>query len=335
MVIIYILLTIISLGLLVQGAEWLIKGAVGIANIYKISKLAIASTLIAFGTGLPTIALNLALIFLSTNGVDAAVGNALGTNYVNIGLALGIPAYLVTIAAKYDVFEKEIPIYLAITSVFTAFALDSQIQFLEGLILVCSYFITLIVMYKYALKEKGSDKQSENNGEELDVNSSTVTDTQTKDLDFKASIMWVFVGLVTLLTFSILLAQLTPLLSSALHISEYILGITVLGIGTSLPTIVTSIRAAKKGYIDIVLGNVFGGTIANIALGIGLPALFRTLNFNAESVSDTYYFSILNIIVIFSVLIEMKLLGKSGTLNKISGVIIVGIYLIYFFSKLI
>jgi cation:H+ antiporter len=330
-IILYTTITIVSLFFLIQGAEWLMKGAVAIAENMNVSKLAIASTLIAFGTGLPTIAVNVALVLLNSNGADAAVGNALGTNYVNIGLALGIPAFLLTINTKYKVFEKEIPIYLGITSLYTAFALDGGISRIEGIVLLVCYLITLYIIYQYSLREKLKVEDHD----ELDINTSSVTEIKTEGLSMIYAFVYLALGLILLIVFSIVLANMTPLLSHAYGVSQYVLGLTVIGIGTSLPTIVTSIRAGYKGYADIVLGNVFGGLIANIGLGIGFVAIIHDLPFSTEAVSDTYYFSLLNMVVLFGVLIEMKLLGNSKTLSKISGLVMIVLYLIYIASKLI
>ncbi len=106
-IIIDTILIIFALGFLIIGSELVMKGAVILAKRMKISDLAIASTLIAFGTGLPTIAVNIALVLLNTNGADTAVGNALGTNFVNIGLGLGIPAFLLTIITKNTRYLKK------------------------------------------------------------------------------------------------------------------------------------------------------------------------------------------------------------------------------------
>ncbi len=98
--------------------------------------------------------------------------------------------------------------------------------------------------------------------------------------------------------------------------------------------IVTSIRSAMKGYVDIIIGNVFGSTIANIALGIGLPAIIIPLVLKKESIADINYFNILNIIVLFALLIEMRLLGKNKSFNWVSGLVIVLLYLGYLFIKI-
>lgn len=318
--------------MLILGAGWLLQGAVSITEKFKISKLVIASTLIAFGTGLPTIAVNIALVLVNDTGINTAIGNALGTNFVNIGLALGIPAIMTVVKTKYEVFEKEIPLYLAFTGLFTAFFLDMSLSRLEGVLLVLFYIITLYIVYQYSLREK----LNQNEDTQLDLDTSTMQTTPTENISLSKSLILVSGGLLCLIVFSILLAFTAPLLSHDLNISEYVIGLTIIGIGTSLPTIVTSIRAAKKGYIDIILGNVFGGTIANIALGLGIPALLKDLPLTAEAVSDTYFFNILNIFVIFGILIESRILKKENkTLGRISGIIIVSLYIIYLVSKLV
>ncbi len=330
-VLIDVTIIFIALSLLIFGAEIVMRGAVIIAKSLKISDLVIASTLIALGTGLPTIAVNIAFVLTGGNNADAAVGNALGTNFVNIGLGLGIPAFILTIVTKYQVFEKEIPIYLGIAGLLSSFAFDGVISRIEGIIILLAYVLTLIIIYQYALRER----VEKHDIEEVDVDSSTITNTEINGKSIMYAIFNIILGIILLVSLSILLAVLTPRFSHNFGISEYILGLTVIGIGTSLPMIITSAKSAMKGYVDIVLGNVFGGTIANIALGIGLPSIFVPLTFNTEALNDLYYFDLLNMLVVFGILIEMKLLGKDKTLNRVSGILIILFYFIYLISKLI
>ncbi len=326
-----IIIIVVALGLLIYGAEIVMKGAVIIAKSLKISDLVIASTLIALGTGLPTIAVNIAFVLTGGNNADAAIGNALGTNFVNIGLGLGIPAFILTIVTKYQVFEKEIPIYLAVVGLLSSFAFDGIISRIEGVVILLAYIVTLIIIYQYAAREKLQKQDIE----EIDVDSSTITNTEVTGKSIIYAVLNIVIGIILLIGISIVLAVLTPRFSTNLGISEYILGLTVIGIGTSLPMIVTSTKSAIKGYVDIVLGNVFGGTIANIALGIGLPSIFVPLTFNTEALNDLYYFDLLNILVVFGILIEMKLLGKDKTLNRVSGIIIILFYIIYLVTKIL
>lgn len=332
MIFLYLFLTILSIYSLIKGAELLMQGAVSIAEKFHISQLVIASTLIAFGTGLPTIAVNIAMILISDNGSNIAVGNAIGTNFVNIGLGLGIPAFLTLIRTKYDVFEKEIPIYLALVGLLTSFVLDGSINRLEGLILLFAYLITLFIVYQYAQRSLFTKTLTK----EFELDTSTLETTPTENISTRKSVFLIFIGLIILILFSIILSYIAPELAYHLNISSYIIGLTVIGIGTSLPTIITSIRAAKKGYIDIILGNVFGGTIANIALGLGLPSIIKDLSLSNDVLTDIYDFNILNMFMILGILIEMKLLKKENrTLNKVSGIVIITVYLVYLLNKFV
>lgn len=307
------------------------KGAVALARKLGAKELAIASTIIAFGTGLPTIAVNLFLILGNSNLDDVAIGNVLGTNFVNIGLGLGIPAFLLTIVTKYEVFEKEIPIYLVICSLLTCFMLDSKITGVEGFILLSAYIFALFIIYQYSARERIGDADKE----QIDIDTSTISTVTTEGLTVLKSLLYIICGFLLLTLSSICINKMTGRLVLDFNISEYVLGLTVIGIGTSIPMIYTSIRSAMKGYTDIIVGNVFGSTIANIALGAGLPAIITTITLNKEALNDIYYFGILNMIVIFGLLIEMKLLGKNKTLNWVSGLVIIVFYVVYLGSKFI
>lgn len=329
--VLHLLITFISLFSLIKGSEWLLKGSVVLANRLNISKLAIASTLIALGTGLPTIAVIIALMLSGDDSSQAVTGIAMGTNFVNLGIGLGIPAILVTITAKYEVFEKEILIFFAVLSIFIAFSFDYQITRLEGVFLLLLYFLILFIIYQYSNREKiNSDNYTE-----LDVDTSTIGSVVTDKVNIFDALMYIVLGLTVLVIASLTLAWLTPILSQDFNINMYVVGLTVIGVGTSIPTVVTSIRSAKKGYIDIVLGNVFGGTIANITLGFGITSLIGTLKFDSEAMADVYFLSVFSVVVLLLILIEMKLLGKNHTLSRVSGVIIVLAYVLYLISKFV
>lgn len=324
-----ILLVAICLLFLILGAEWLMTGAVAIAEKFRVSKLVIATTLVALGTGLPTIAVNVAFVLLDNNGSEAVLGNALGTNFVNIGLGLGIPALLISLQIKYQVFEKEIPILLGICALLTSFFVDGQISRFEGTVLFLLYLISLFIVYQYAYRERLEEKDTE----QVDLDTSTMSYTPTKNIPYTKIYTKLIVGILGLILASLILAYSAPMISKDFNISEYVLGLTVIGIGTSIPMIITSIKSAFKGYVDIIIGNVFGSTIANITLGIGFVAMIKPLSTSQESIDDMYYFNILNIVVILSLLIEMKLFGGNKILSKLSGAVIVFSYLCYLATK--
>lgn len=320
-------ITILSLFFLIKGADWLLDGAIDIAEKYHISPIVIGSTIVAVGTVLPTVAVNIALILSNNPNIDIAVGNMVGTTYVNLGLALGIPAFMTTIITKYYVFEKEIPLYLAVCGLLTSFAIDRVVTRFEGLSIFLVYIVILLIIYQYSLREK-----REENGK---IKKEEVTVEQPKTKFSRMPVVKIAVGLTVLISAAFALTIYAPLMASALGISTYIVGLTIVGVGTSLPTIVAGIKAAQKNHIDIILGNVFGGNIVNIGLGMGFPAIFRSFTLGQEAVNDIYFTNIYNIIILLAIMVEMKLLGKNNSLSRVSGIIIVSIYVAYIASKII
>jgi len=330
-IIINLIAILISLFLLIKASDWVLDGAILIAKKLKLSPLIIGSTIVAIGTVLPSIAINLVILFTNKENIDIAVGNMLGTTYVNLGLALGIPAFLTDIVTKYNVFEKEIPLYLGIFSLLAVFVIGNIIIPIEGFILFLAYLMILIIIYQYAKREKKNLIDSQHEQEML----SEVEDKDLNSGNTKKIFILLIFGIVILIVSAFILTYFAPLFADNLGISQYIIGLTLVGVGTSLPTIVAGIKAAKKGYIDIILGNVFGGNIVNIGIGIGLPAMFGSLIFSSESIEDMNFISIYNMIILFCVLIEMRLLGGNKTISRLSGIIIVTIYLLYIVYKIL
>jgi cation:H+ antiporter len=306
----------------------MLTGSIKIAKKFGLSPLVIGSTIVGFGTALPTIAVNLVIVFSKNPQYDIAIGNMIGTNYVNLGLALGIPAVITTIVTKYNVFEKEIPLYLALIALLTSFAANMSISRIEGLIVFIAYIAITIVIYQYANREK-AEKSSHNefnikNGEKNIGNISI-----TKNISF------IILGLVVLTISALLLNYSAPKFASSIGISDYIVGLTLVGVGTSIPTIVASIQSARQGYLDIVLGNVFGGNIVNTGLGIGFIALFKVLPISNEAISDINFTNIYNMVILIEILIEMKLLGKNKALSQMGGLVIVITYISYIIFKIV
>ncbi len=324
-------LTVISLIVLVSASTVMLNSSIEISKRLNISPLITGSTIVAIGTGLPTIAVSVIILLTNPESVDVAIGNVVGTNAVNLGLALGIPAFLTTIVTKYSVYEKELPLYLAMIGLVTTFAVDEKLSRGEGTMIFLAYVVIAYVIYQYAKRER---KQPEAFQDVTHM--SFDPDTLSKNQPPMWRFVLVFlVGFVILIAASFLLSMQSSQLSNILHISPYIVGLTIVGIGTSLPTIVSCIQAARSGFLDIVLGNVFGGNIVNLGLGLGIPAMISAIPLSPEAISDITFSNQYNLIIILLILIEMKLLGSNKTLSQISGIIIVGTYLLYLLSKII
>lgn len=306
--------TIVCLIVLFFSGKSLVKLSIDIAQKLGVSNVFIGTTLIALTTGIPTLLVSL-LAFL-TKQTDIALGNLIGTNYVNIGLALGIPAFLTTILVKKEVFEKEIPLYFSLMALFTSFILDGNLSKLEGSLLLIFLLAAWGIIIQY-----GISSHKEITMQEIKILEKTKVSPK--------EILSVFIIFLVILFASLGISYLAPLLSIYTGINSYILGLTLIGIGTSVPTIAAGIVAARQGNTDIIVGNVFGGNILNITLGIGLLAIIKPIQISSLAINDLLFVNIYGAIIVILILAEMRFLGKNKTLSRISGLVMIITYLGY------
>lgn len=306
--------TIVCLIVLFFSGKFLVKLSIDIAQKLGVSNVFIGTTLIALTTGIPTLLVS--LIAFLTKQTDVALGNLIGTNYVNIGLALGIPAFLTTILVKKEVFEKEIPLYFSLMALFTSFILDGNLSKFEGILLLIFLLAAWSIIIQY-----GISSHKEMTIQEIEILERTKVAPK--------KILSVFVIFSVILAASLGISYLAPLLSIYTGINSYILGLTLIGVGTSIPTITAGIVAAKQGNTDIIVGNVFGGNILNITLGIGLLAIIKPIQISSLAINDLLFVNIYGAIIVILILAEMRFLGKNKTLSQISGLIMIITYLGY------
>jgi len=318
MLIISTLTIILSLVTLAISAKYFLDSSIVIARKLGLSSLVVGTIIVGFATGLPTILVSVFLLINNTANAEIAIGNIIGTNYVNLGLALGIAAFLTTITTKFNTFEKEIPLYLAMSGLLASFASDGYIDFKEGALTLAVLSAIQVIIYQYAKREK--------------QNGIITTDLSRKSVIRNLVIMVVVMIIMPIA--SVALTMITPTFIKESGLNAYIVGLTVVGIGTSMPTIVACIQAAKKNEIEIVLGNVFGGNIINIGMGVSVLALIHKIPISKEANEDIVFTQIYDIIILLLILIEMKLLGGNKALSRVSGIIIVSIYCVYILSKI-
>ncbi len=307
--------------ILTFSGKYLVNISIKLARNIGVSDILIGTTLVALTTGAPTLLVSI-MAFIG-NQQDIALGNLIGTNYVNLGLALGIPAFMTTIMVKQEVFEKEIPLYFAITALFTALIIDGQISRVDGIILVLFLVAAWVIIIQYGYLHKNKDT------EEDFKNVVGLKHHKVDATDVGKQLFSIAILILVILVASLGITLLTPIFSQATGISSYILGLTLVGIGTSIPTIVASIVAAKKGNNDLIVGNVFGGNILNLGLGIGLLAILKPFNVGAGVMNDTFFVNLYGAVMVILILAEMKLLGRNKTLSKISGLVMILGYLAY------
>jgi cation:H+ antiporter len=315
-------ITIGSLVLLVAAADFAIGRAIATARQYRVSPLVIGTTLVAMSTSLAELAVNMAVTLTGSDN-SIIVGNILGSNLVNIGIGLGVAAFITPIRTHTIVIEREIVLYFAVTAMFVGFVLDRVLTGGEGLVLVGCFLIILFLIYQYASRDR----------ESLELPSPDVDLPAHKSTGMNA--IYSVGALVVLVVAAEMLVESVSALAAAAGVSSYIISLTVVGIGTSVPEIATSVQAARRGEVDLVLGNVFGSNVFNICIALGLPALIRRVTVPRSALDDVYFINVYGLIVVFLILTDLPFLDRNRVLGRWGGMLVAGTYVLYLVYKLL
>ena len=253
-----IILLIIGFVILIKGADLFVDGASNIALNFKVSKMLIGLTIVAFGTSAPEFAVSVK--GLLSGSFDIVLGNVIGSNILNILLILGVAAMIHPLVVKSNTVKKELPITLLITALFAVLLSDNLFDKSmsnnftrgDGIALIL-FFLVFIYYLINLMRNKVEDS------------------TDEKVLSLPKSFLYTFIGLVMIILGSNFVVDSASCLAKALGVSERIISLTIIALGTSLPELVTSVMATKKGEYDIAIGNVVGSNIFNIGIVIGLP----------------------------------------------------------------
>ncbi len=270
-----ILLLILGFILLIKGADILVDGASSTAGNFKVSKMLIGLTIVAFGTSTPELAVSISA--LASKSTDMVLGNVIGSNILNILLILGIAGIIHPIKIKDNTVKKEIPLCILISSLLVVLFLDIKLgnglvnEITRGDAFVILLFFLIFVYYLITLaKAKKENKEVE-----------------TPKFKLGKSLFFVLLGLVGIILGSDLVVDSASNIAAALKISERIISLTVIAFGTSLPELVTTIVSSKKGEQDLLLGNIIGSNIFNICIVLGVPvALFGTITPESFQIID-------------------------------------------------
>ena len=262
---------IVGLALLVWSADRFVEGAAATAQNFGVSTLIIGITIIGFGTSAPEILISLISVFEQTP--DIAIGNALGSNIANIGLILGATALIIPLTFTSGLIKREFPI-LIIASLLMAWTLwDHQLDFSDGVML-----LTLLVgVMAYLIHFSKDDKD--------DVISAELEHEIPHDMSTPKALLWTLVGLLLLVASSKILVWGAVNIATALGISELIIGLTIIALGTSLPELAAAIAGARKGEPDMVMGNVIGSNLFNSLAVIGLPAVMTDFHISPTAIT--------------------------------------------------
>lgn len=306
-----IILLVVGFIILIKGADIFVDGASSIAGNFKISKMLIGLTIVAFGTSAPEFAVSVKSL-ISGNG-DIVLGNVIGSNILNILLILGISSLFHFLNVKNNTVKKELPITLLITTLFAVLLsdhlFDSNITnaFTRSDGIVLLLFFLVFIYYLISMARNKIDE-----------------DQNEKYMSMSKSIIYTILGLICIIVGSNFVVDSASSLASMIGISEKMISLTVIAFGTSLPELVTSVTATKKGEYDIAIGNVVGSNIFNIGMVIGLPiAIFG-------GISNITFNYIDLIVMLLSALLLFIFSFKDKRISKKEGIAFLILFVIYY-----
>lgn len=300
-----------GLALLIWSADQFVEGATAIAEHLGVSSLIIGITIVGFGTSAPEILVSIIAVLEGTPNL--AIGNALGSNIANIGLILGVTAILAAIPIDKDILKREYPLLLIATLVMVWCLYDLQLDFIDGIMLLTLLLIMLWYMIDIHRK----------NGV------TTVVESEENNplLSFRAAFGWLILGLVVLVGSSKMLVWGATNVALALGVSDLIIGLTIVALGTSLPELAASISSLKKGVPDMAIGNIIGSNLFNSLAVIGIPAMLTSF-----SIDEKVLYRDLPVVAAMTLLLYILSrfpMSASLYITRFKGILLLGCFVIY------
>ena len=270
---------------------------------FRISNLVIGLTIVAYGTSTPELAASIAAA-----GDHGAIilGNIIGSNIANVGMVIGVSAILIPVAIQKSVFRKEIPIMLGVSLLLVLLSIDGELSQYDGALLLVGLGVFAFFTFRDALKQRTTTQDNSEN---------------TQNNIYVKYFGLIGIGIVVLYIGAILTVDNAVIIASEFGLSEKLIGLTVIAIGTSLPELITSIIAIRKGHSDVGIGNIIGSNIYNILMIMGVGAALG----GVLTTSDVYVDYAIMIIFSLSLLIGLK----TKIINRTMGVILTAGYVLY------
>ena len=302
-IIIQVVLLLVGFVFLIKGSDFFVDGSSSIASLLKIPTIIVGLTIVAFGTSAPEAAVSITSSLTGNNAM--AVSNVIGSNLFNILMVIGIAALLGDLLMEKSVLNKDLPFLVGITILFTVFIfIGWNISNIEGIIL-------LLILIAYVIYLVKSAKKSEN-----------ANLVEKPKLSLPKSIIFIIVGLAGIILGGDLVVNSASDIAIALGMSETLVGLTIVAIGTSLPELVTSLTALKKGENQLVIGNVIGSNIFNILFVLGASTAINTIPIKSDMIIDVLF--------MVAVTVLCFIFGKTqDKYDKKEGIVLVALFIIY------
>ena len=308
--IISVFFIIVGFALLILGADWLVNGASSIAKKFHIPEIIIGLTIVSIGTSMPE-------LFVSTTSAleglsDMSIGNVVGSNLCNLLLILGLSTIIKPVKFQKETRLFEIPMCLIFTVIFIVLCnTGGTINKVEAVLLLLLFLLFITYTIFMAKKQSSQEKQEE-------------VKTQKKLLPILKDILWIVLGVIGLKIGGDLAVDNAVNIANYFGVSEKIIGLTILAVGTSLPELVTSVTAAIKGNSDIAIGNIIGSNIFNMLLIIGVAAFINPISYNFS-----YNMDLIVLVVATLILALFPVIPPKNEMSRANGIIYFLMYVGY------
>lgn len=303
----------IGLAILIKGADLLVEGAVSVSEKFGISQLIIGLTVVAMGTSAPEVAASIEAT-LSDSG-DMAIGNVYGSNIANLALVGGICAIIRTLKVKASMLKHQLPAMLIVALLLWPFLHNLHLGRAESFALLALFAGLILITVHFALKDARKGPQ--------EITAVTEEKSTHTPKSIPVSILFVAIGLIGLSVGAKLTVQSASYIGTAVGLSQAVIGLTIIAIGTSLPELMTGVVAAVKGHNDLSLGNIVGSNVFNTLLVVGTAGAVKPFSVNQRLIGADYWIMIGVSAVFFLIALKFKKIGR------LSGIFLLAIYAAY------
>ena len=303
---------VLGLVLLVVGSDLLLRSSVDLSLKYNVSKLVIGLTIVSFATSAPELLISVSSVLKDSS--DIAISNVIGSNIANIGMVFSIALLFVTIKIKKENIKYDFPWLIIVSLLFILFLQDSQIDRFEGLVFTSVLFLFIIFSFKVRANEN----------EDLD-------DLSTSNMSLSKIFIFLALSSILLYSGSELFVESSIFFANYFGVSERVIGLTMVAMGTSLPELATTLVAIYKKELDISIGNIIGSNIFNILAVIGITSIIRTLSIKS---SEILSFDIYVMFAFSAVLGVFFFFPRKYKMYSIHGLFLLSAFLLYYFTLL-
>ena len=316
---------VVGLFLLVWSADRFVDGAVGVARFFGMSTFLIGMVIVGFGTSAPEMVVS--ILSAMNDTPQLALGNAYGSNIANIALILGVTALIAPVVVQKQAMSRDIPVLIAMTALTVLLLVDGNVSLIDGAVLLVAF---VAIMGFNILSELRAKRKRRKSGGASDI--SEVEEIPAEGVSIGKAVLSLLVGLVLLIVSSRMLVWGAVYMAHALGVSDLLIGLTIVAVGTSLPELASSIAAARRGENDLAVGNIIGSNIFNTLVVVGLASVIAPIKAADPEVMsrDVPIMSALTLLLFLICIPVKKKNGKrvSG-FGRIGGALFLSLYVAY------